>query len=245
MTDEASSNGAIYKLHGLPITPVHIRQLVVELFAGQSLETHQIVNVVEQTHRERGGAASRAADFSRQVRKALSYLREVGLAENPATGFWRIAPSAAKRIDEPVTQLPEEEELDSSDHVDAEIIIGSGASSVYLYYFPAYRILATHNRHATWPCKIGRSDRDPLNRIYSQASTAIPEPPIIGILLRTNLPSQWEKAIHNTLALRGRIIEDAPGDEWFNTSIDEVLDIIRYIDPSLVLVGQSNDLKGD
>lgn len=53
------------------------------------------------------------------------------------------------------------------------------------------------------------------------------------ILLRTDLPPQWETGSHNTLGIRGQVIDEAPGDEWFNTSVADVLRIIECIGPSL------------
>jgi T5orf172 domain len=173
------------------------------------------------------------------VKKALNSLKSSGVAENPLLGFWRIKPGQ-HQLEEvsPPDPIPDEIEQ----HPQAERTIGTGDSSVYFYYYPTYRRDAENRGSEIWPCKIGRSERDPINRVYAQASTALPEAPIIGLLLRTSFPSQWEHAIHYILALRGRIVEDAPGEEWFNTSINEVVEIIRYIDPKLddVITGESN-----
>ena len=83
------------------------------------------------------------------------------------------------------------------------------------------------------PCKIGRTDRDPVARVLAQAATALPERPHIALVIRTSFALAWEAALHGVLTLRGRRIEDAPGAEWFLTSPDEVYELAVLFDPSL------------
>lgn len=229
---EGAETSNIYKLAGLPLTPAGIEELIIELFDGKIVERHEIVSAVEKVHHERGGIAPRAANLASSVKKALQGLKDRGVANNPMTGFWKIESGTAKHpieiLAESTVEIPAPVE-----HLDAEMVLGEGPSSVYLYFFPTYRSLALKDGRSTWPCKVGLSERDPISRIYSQVSTALPEPPTIGLLLRTSLPSQWEKAIHTVLALRGRVIEDAPGAEWFETSVSEVVEIIRFINPAI------------
>ena len=110
-----------------------------------------------------------------------------------------------------------------------EVIIGEGDNSVYLYYFENYRKLADIEGRQEFPCKIGRSERDPILRVLSQSSTALPEVPTIARLFKTNDGSALETAIHAILSLRGKEIEDSPGTEWFLTSPDEVDAIVRFV----------------
>jgi hypothetical protein len=231
MSDTAEISGLGYKWQGLPLTPAAIQALAIELFSGQTVERHQIVAAVEQAHTDRGGSPARTADFARSVKKALSNLKDAGRADNPAYGFWRILaidgqPATASAIESVAVA---EEDLTPV----ADIALGQGKASVYLYYYPAYRREAERNGVPVWPCKIGLSERDPVARVMSQASTAMPELPQIGLLLRTPLPSQWEDVIHGVLALRGRTLEEAPGSEWFITSPSEVAEIIHYIAPDI------------
>jgi T5orf172 domain len=230
MTDEAIAVLDEYQLKGLPITPAGIKGLILELFNGQTVERNVIVKAVNELHLRRGGEPARAADFPRSVKKALSELKETGIATNPSFGFWRISDSQIPKILPEMMEVSHEE---SAPRIEAEITIGAGDSTVYVYYYRAYRLIAERDGKSTWPCKIGRSDRDPVSRIYSQASTALPEAPTIGLLLCTPLPSQWESVLHDILAIRGRIVEEAPGEEWFDTSPNELVEIIRYIDPSI------------
>jgi hypothetical protein len=231
MSDETETSETGYRWQGLPITPAAIQELTLELFAGETVERKEIVAAVEKAHAELGGSPARAADFARSVKAALTNLKKAGKADNPAQGFWKILrtdgqPTGVLAV-EPATAT--EDELAPT----AELTLGEGKSSVYLYYYPAYRREAERNGSQVWPCKIGLSERDPVARVMSQASTAMPEPPRIGLLLRTSLPSQWEDVIHGVLALRGKTIEEAPGSEWFYTSPGEVAEIICYIAPDI------------
>ena len=76
--------------------------------------------------------------------------------------------------------------------------------------------------HSSWECKIGRTDKDPLQRIFGQAGTCYPEPPHIALIMKCSNSLQLESALHNILKLRNRWIENAPGTEWFLTSPGEV-----------------------
>jgi hypothetical protein len=97
-----------------------------------------------------------------------------------------------------------------------------------------YRVKAISENEVVWPCKIGRTDRDPLQRVLSQASTALPEKPHISLIVKTDVASHLEAALHGILTVRNRRIDSAPGTEWFLTSPDEVLEIVKFVSPDLV-----------
>ncbi len=63
---------------------------------------------------------------------------------------------------------------------------------------------------------------DPLERIVSQTATALPERPIIGLVIRTDKANALEKAIHAILHIRNRKLDEVRGTEWFMTNPDEV-----------------------
>jgi hypothetical protein len=240
MTDnpEISQGGAddaptLYPYAGIPLSPNGISALILELFAGKTVERQEIVDLVLRTHLERGGAQPRAADFPRSVKKALENLKRDRIVSNPAFGFWQIQASEPGEENEefdsldsiPTTEDLESEELTSA----AEIVLGQGRSAVYVYYYSAYRDSALYKGDAEWPCKIGRTDRDPLNRVISQAATALPEYPHMAIIFWTDSPSKWESLLHNVLSIRGKAMSQAPGREWFMTSIDEIISIINFV----------------
>ncbi len=78
-----------YKYVGQSLTLKIARELIQELFAGQTVPKREIVRVVDETHLERGGlpAVSRS---SYPVTRALAAMKQSGLAKNPRRGFWFI-----------------------------------------------------------------------------------------------------------------------------------------------------------
>lgn len=123
---------------------------------------------------------------------------------------------------------PRKNKIPNSDLV-TEKTIGSGKSSVYLYYYPQYRVSAESKGENVWACKIGRTIHGEADgRIRGQA-TGLPESPKIGLDIKTNEEDKIERIIHNILKVRGKHIEDAPGSEWFLTSPSEVEDIYNFI----------------
>ena len=113
-----------------------------------------------------------------------------------------------------------QEILDEIPEVDE--VLGQGNGSVYVYYYDVYREIAEIKEERFWPCKIGMSDKDGMDRIFSQAGTAYPEAPHIALMIKCNSPRDVENALHAILKVRGQWIADAPGTEWFLTSPDDV-----------------------
>jgi len=233
----AADAPSVYPYAGIPLSPNGISALILELFSGKTVERQEIVDLVLRTHIERGGAKPRSADFPRSVKKALANLKKSGIASNPAFGFWQIQGSEPMDDDDDeggdenhIEPASSPEDLESEELVSAaDIVLGKGRSAMYVYYYPAYRDAARQKLQFEWPCKIGRTDRDPLNRVISQAATALPEYPHMGIILWTDSPSKWESLLHNILRIRGKTISQAPGSEWFMTSIDEIIEIIDFV----------------
>lgn len=229
-----------YRYRGQPPTGAAITSLVLEIFGGKLVERKVIADEVLRVHLSRGGAQPRAADFNSSVKNALYKMRESGAVENPSPGYWRIVRSEAEsEMEEVVLAAPPQFEPEPivdttiTPEVVAETMLGTGTSAVYLYYLPIYRLRAEEHNEKAWPCKIGRTDRDPLSRVLSQAGTALPERPHLALVIRTDYPSAWETALHGVLTLRGLRIDDVPGAEWFLTSPAEVLELIFVFDPRL------------
>lgn len=195
-----------------PLTPRIAQHLILELFAGQTVQKQEMMRIVEETHQERDGLRSQA-QRNNPVTLALYNMRQEGqatkLGEN---NNWLISPST--QDDDSVDSEP--------DNLEPEKIIGSGKQSVYLYYYPAYRRLAELQDEEVWACKIGKAKNDPLIRISSQTRTALPEYPTVGLIIKTNEFALMETTIQNILKLQGKHIRNAPGTEWFLTSPSEV-----------------------
>ena|GEM_PF-791404 len=228
----------MYPHRGVPLTPAVAQVLIRNLFSGQLIARQVIVDEVLRLHLARGGIRG-GAQITHTIKKALALMKGNGLAENAAVGYWRIHTHSLEADQNlSIEQEEVEGEVFRSDQpiapepaADVELGLGSGA--VYLYYLPTYRLHAQDRGETAWPCKIGRTDRDPLERILAQASTALPERPRIALVIRTFNPSAWESAFHSVLTLRGLKIENSPGMEWFLTSPEEVLSLAAVFDPSL------------
>lgn len=240
--------GTHYPYRGMPLTPAAIEDLLLGVFAGRIASRSALVDEVRRVHLARGGSDSQV-NITSQIKKVLSSLKDKGMAASPSVGYWRIVGATPIAVEqEPVAAAPvnsilieaetDEEAKPSSSEVIADKVIGTGSSAVYVYYLPAYRHRAEQNHEQVWPCKIGYSNGDPILRVLAQASTALPERPQIALVIRTSMPSVFESAIHNTLMLRGKKIDNSPGSEWYLTSPDEVESIASFI---LGAITQSDD----
>ena len=74
-----------YKYFGQHLTARMSRELIQELFAGQTIHKQEIIKAVDEAHLERGGLAPEDP-----VTAALSAMKGSGLAENPESDFWSI-----------------------------------------------------------------------------------------------------------------------------------------------------------
>ena len=225
-----------YQHEGLPLIPSIAAELALELFAGKTEKRSVVAEAVSRAHLDRGGAPPNAQDLQRVMKKALVRLRRDGLCENARYAHWTFGGSQVERSDVPDDGSASTD--DSSFQLDTQQpplsedtpMVGQGDGFVYVYYLPAYAAMAASEGKKTWPCKVGRSSRDPVLRIMSQARTALPERPEIALVMRTNDSSALESALHSILRLRGRWRFDSPCSEWFDTSPAEVLSIYRLIE---------------
>ncbi|MCE2400358.1 GIY-YIG nuclease family protein [Candidatus Poribacteria bacterium] len=200
-----------YKYFEKTLTPNIARELIQELFAGQTVQKQEIMRVVVEKHLERGGLPT-IAQRNNPVTLGLWHMKREGQADSSSGDNWVIP-----------TSSQDDESVDAEqDDLDPEKIIGSGKQAVYLYYYPAYQRLAELQGKEIWACKIGKSRNDPVNRIVSQTRTALPEFPEVGLIIKTDQLNLMEKTIQNILKLRGKQMDDAPGKEWFITSPSEV-----------------------
>ncbi len=239
-----SDNDSSYHSKGLPLKPEIAKRLIIELFSGQMIDRQTIIEKVPRIHIARGGLPNLSSNLTYTIKSALAKLKKKGLVESLSYGYWRVI-SSSDALE--IQELIEVEEIDDSYESefieelntqteilsDVDVVIGVGDSAVYLYYLPIYRIMAENNGESVWQCKIGRTDRDPLDRILTQAGTALPEKPHLALIVKTKHPVYMENAIHSVLKLRGQHIKNSPGSEWFLTSPDEVLALVKFFDPNL------------
>jgi hypothetical protein len=241
MEDEITNTD--YPFKDAPLTIAGVEYLALELFPGKLVELQVLERELVQAHVSRGGKSPQPGTANRLLRRVLSILKQKGLAENPVHGHWRF-PLGEQPPAGAVAVALDAAEPSSTDHETtvlqenlpepiADRVLGSGSAAVYLYYLPVYRFRAEEHGEKFWPCKIGRTDRDPVARVLAQAATALPENPHIALVIRTSFALAWENALHGVLTLRGRRIEDVPGAEWFLTSPDEVYELAIIFDPRL------------
>lgn len=224
-----------YKYNGLPITPSIIEYLILTLFNGRTVKRDTIVNNVLDYHISNCGLHPDAQDFTASVKKALSNMQKRNYAINKSYGFWEINDTNLPLIEDEFLEL--ENELEQNipiDCIPSHQTYGIGSNAVYLYYFSSYRQLSELKNNDTWACKIGRTDRDPLIRILSQSATALPEKPVIELIIKTDDSLLLEQMLHSVLSIRGKHIENSPGVEWFDTNPEEVLEIIRFVNHKIL-----------
>lgn len=177
--------------------------------AGEAIARTDLITRVLAEHEARGGLPPTGVAVA-VAKKALRALADEGRAEAATHGYWRfLEPLDPASVDEPV-------------------LIGEGPESVYVYYFPAYRDQAAYLQRDTWPMKIGMTRGQVAPRIKDQCGTAMPEAPVVGMIYRTANAANAERVLHSTLRERGRHLADAPGSEWFQTSLDEVRSILDF-----------------
>lgn len=216
-----------YKYQGLPLTPNVISELARELLKAPVFRRSQLIGVVEQYHSDNGGAAARS--LTSATKKALRNLVDAGLLEpTGAYGYWRwITPPEADVEENGISSV--DDERDELDLADCTVVEGTGSGSVYVYYFPSYRLLAEFRRDERWPVKVGMAALgDAKIRITDQQRTAMPERPVVAYVRRSNTPLKLERLVHAVLFCRGRQLDDAPGSEWFSSSPEEVKSIIDW-----------------
>jgi hypothetical protein len=119
-----------------------------------------------------------------------------------------------------------EEELAEADAVAVDVD-SNDAGIIYAYTFPSIRKV-----DGKFPIKIGLTTTgDAEARVAQQCKqTCCFEFPVI---LRTwDVPrvGAVEDAIHSTLEARG-LKRHAPGTEWFDTSLEEIESVIKFIQP--------------
>lgn len=219
----------------VPLTPKVAKPLILELFQGRTETNQTIYNEVKSTHLARGGQGPKAQDNPRLLKSVLKQLKKEGVAMNPSQGHWSFTSNNFKdnNVNLLKTDIKTSEQTEIrreiTEEFDADLVLGRGSSVVYLYYLPSYK---EREQIFTWPCKIGRSDKDPLKRIINQAATALPEKPKVAVIIRTDNSAVLEQAIHNILTYRNKRIETGMGKEWFDTNPDEFLNIVQFLEQS-------------
>lgn len=238
---------AEYKYTGLYLTPSLIEELILQLFNNRTVKRDVIVSKVRQYHIDNGGIIN-GTNLTHSVKKALNTLSKNKKSVNRGYGQWYIEDITDSEINDQPISFEAENLNENLQSLAVETIENSEATniyedfygaSIYLYYYEAYEKLSQLEGRDIWPCKIGMSSTDSLNRILTQVGTSFPERPIIALIIKTEKANNLEQAIHSILNFKGRKVENSPGKEWFYTSPSEISNLLRSLFPEL----QVHDLR--
>lgn len=138
------------------------------------------------------------------VKKALANLKAEGKIVNPHHRLWMLAEVSAPSL---------------SAHTDpaGTLHVGEGHQAVYVFHLTEYR----------GSYKIGMTARKVEERM-AQYRTSLPEPPVLDVVFHCYDARGLEQVFHSVLKFRGKQI-NLSGAEWFDTSLDEILDIYRFL----------------
>lgn len=210
---------------GIPLMPSVARGIIEELFKQQTQwKRDALIVEVKRIHAERHGVVGNQ-DPANVVAKALANLQEDGKILNQNYGYWKLmstdgAANTANMTVPPAGDVAAQED----DKQVAEKEIGVGNESVYVYFNPNDRKLASHEGRTVWECKVGRTNATEVSpRIQSQGTgTALSHAPVIGLIIRTHDCVALEKALHSSLRLIDARVPDSVGIEWFMTSPEHI-----------------------
>lgn len=221
-----------YKYVNTRMTPMVFKDLLLKLFMNKQFDRQTAINTISEYHSQHGGIPT-DADYRGIFKKAIATIREKNLASVSHVGYkdWRLV-----SIDDDGTQQVQNvnnnhKAEEPSVDISADETIGAGSSSVYVYYYEVYKNYALTKDMNVWQCKIGRTDVDPLSRIFGQAGTCYPEYPHVALIIRCSDSGLLEKTLHDILQLQGKWLKSAPGTEWYMTNPQEIRRLYETIMP--------------
>ena len=207
-----------YEFIGLSLTPTVFSRLLIQLFDGMQFDRQTVISKVVDYHLSNGGIVKPGCNPISAFKRATLNLRkkDIGLV-NKGQGVWELHYHEPKLVEVVRGSSEIEEAVYSVDE-----ILGEGPNAVYVYYYDVYRELVRINGETSWPCKIGRTDCNPIQRIMGQAGTCYPELPHVALIIYCDDSNVLEAVFHNIMKVKDRWMADAPGKEWFITSPDEI-----------------------
>lgn len=121
-----------------------------------------------------------------------------------------------------------EEEMAEADAAAVDVEFDD-AGIIYAYSFPS----VVRKDGARFPVKVGLTTTGSAEaRVMQQCkATCCFEYPVLLGVWEVQRVAAMEKAIHLTLDARG-VKRDSPGTEWFDTTIDEVDSVVRFVQPT-------------
>lgn len=213
-----------YPYRGVALQP-HMLEEIAEraVSPGGILERSWLINEAPQIHTTLGGRPTDVDPVS-QAKKARNHLVETGW-EKAGIGYIRRPGNTTNQYTESII---EQEDVTDSE-IDTTEWHGTDKEFIYGYTFPCYLKLASLNQATSIPIKIGMTSDTPHQRISTQCGTSNPENPVILFSIQVEDAKLFENTIHRVLKIRNRWMKDAPGSEWYNTSKEEIFQIIDFI----------------
>jgi len=207
---------------GVPLTALSARPIVRWLFdKNPQWRRKDLAEEVERIHARYGGVSG-AQQAVMVIKKTLQHLVAEGDVESVPNGFglWRSKGSQEGGLSELIERPPELPGVPDEDgDTTAVETVGEGSESVYVYYNPNDRRLASLEGRDTWECKVGRTEGSVRARLLEQGTkTALSHEPVIALVMRTPDSGALERAVHAALRLADATVDDSPGTEWFMTS---------------------------
>lgn len=142
-------------------------------------------------------------------------------AESPFVWLGKDGMYRLKSDSELTMEAVEDEDAEFEEQPDAEF-----NGWIYAFSFPTIK-----KHDAPFPIKVGLTTAAEVEvRVHGQCkgSGFFEKPEILG-RWQVKRVAQVEDAIHAVLKARGRWKEDAPGDEWFMTTMDEINSVMNFI----------------
>ncbi len=123
-----------------------------------------------------------------------------------------------------------ENDTSDSELEDAAIEAGDEDAENLKGYIYAFSFPSIVKENTAFPIKVGKTTGDVTSRVVDQCkgSAAFERPTVLGSWLVERV-GPAETAVHNILKARGKHREDAPGREWFDSTLEEVQQIVRFI----------------
>ena len=234
----ASSVDAMYPYRGVELKPHMLCELAEKHFSpGSILQRKWLIDDAPRIHLELGGRPT-TADATSQAKKARSTLLSGDWEEAGYGSIRRMGDPRSISGDELLEQI---DKTSGSDILTAAEWFGSGEQIVYCYTFPSYIELAALKGEDRMPMKIGKTSSSCLDRVSFQCGVSNPEQPVIPLAIRVENATAYERAIHRILIIWNRWIDDAPGTEWFKTSKNEIISVVRFLDNPPSLGAPSNN----
>ena len=152
--------------------------------------------------------------------------KNTGQLKNIGGGQGLYCLPSSKDVDEEATEAEAGAIEEADEAAEAEDSGTDLSGWIYAFSFPLIQ-----RSDGPFPIKVGKTAGDVENRVSTQCrqSSSFEQPTILGKWKALRM-TWMEQAIHSHLKAKGKWRENAPGIEWFDTTVDEIEKIIRFIE---------------